>query len=188
MVFLKEAFLLSFLCFPRDSQNRDQLRGASHPESLPAEVHERLRAHFLRGVLQGTVRAAPLRQRPGSTGTHWLSFAPPGRFAGRPGNYVYVFNDYRMEEVCAGRGCGQVTRWLWSGDLLAVTNGRASLPVCTGRLPHRAVHPAQHHHVGKTADPEQHLRDRNPVRLTSFDWIRQTRAGSKVNPLLHHSA
>lgn len=22
------------------------------------------------------------------------------RFAGRPGNYVYVFNDYRMEEVC----------------------------------------------------------------------------------------
>uniref|UniRef100_A0A8C4GXS1 Anoctamin n=1 Tax=Dicentrarchus labrax TaxID=13489 RepID=A0A8C4GXS1_DICLA len=27
-----------------------------------------------------------------------------GRFAGRPGNYVYVFNDYRMEE-CAPGGC-----------------------------------------------------------------------------------
>uniref|UniRef100_H3CN56 Anoctamin n=1 Tax=Tetraodon nigroviridis TaxID=99883 RepID=H3CN56_TETNG len=29
---------------------------------------------------------------------------PLARFAGRPGNYVYVFNDYRMEE-CAPGGC-----------------------------------------------------------------------------------
>lgn len=28
-----------------------------------------------------------------------LFFIPTNRFAGRPGDYVYVFNQYRMEEV-----------------------------------------------------------------------------------------
>lgn len=36
-------------------------------------------------------------------------------------------------------------------------------PVCAGRLPHRAVHSAEHHHAGKAADPEQHLWNRHPV-------------------------
>lgn len=35
--------------------------------------------------------------------------------------------------------------------------------VCAGRLPHRAVHSAEHHHAGKAADPEQHLWNRHPV-------------------------
>lgn len=38
-----------------------------------------------------------------------------------------------------------------------------SLSVCAWRLPHWAVHSAQHHHVGETANPEQHLWDRHPV-------------------------
>ncbi|CAF96277.1 unnamed protein product, partial [Tetraodon nigroviridis] len=34
----------------------------------------------------------------------YVAFFKGRRFAGRPGNYVYVFNDYRMEE-CAPGGC-----------------------------------------------------------------------------------
>lgn len=50
---------------------------------------------------------------------------------------------------------------------------RVSPSVCARRLPHRAVHPAQHHHAGEAADPEQHLWNRNPVRrLLSFFYFR----------------
>lgn len=54
--------LCSFLFSFRDSQNGNQLWGASHPEGLPAEVHERVRPHILRGFLQGTV--SPLHLLP----------------------------------------------------------------------------------------------------------------------------
>ncbi len=43
-----------------------------------------------------------------------------------------------------------------------------SLLVCAGRLPHWAVHSAQHHHAGEAADPEQHLWDRHPVSRLVF--------------------
>lgn len=105
----------------RDSQNRNPLWGASHPEGLLAEIHERIRTHLLRGFLQGAVRPAWACQSLTFERhvflqkrlmcffhiTNW-SFSIfvvrvwvfTRRFAGRPGNYVYVFNDYRMEEVC----------------------------------------------------------------------------------------
>lgn len=35
--------------------------------------------------------------------------------------------------------------------------------MCAWRLSDGVVHPAEHHHVGKTADSEQPFRDRNPV-------------------------
>lgn len=47
---------ISLYLFFRNSQNRNQLWGASHPEGLLAQVYERIRAHLLRGFLQGKVR------------------------------------------------------------------------------------------------------------------------------------
>lgn len=92
----------------------------------------------------------------------------PCRFAGRPGNYVYVFNDYRMEEVCRSK-CTRACDYYFfpcfsSAQELYRSSVCVLLPsVCAGRLPHRAVHSAEHHHAGKAADPEQHLWNRHPV-------------------------
>lgn len=92
----------------------------------------------------------------------------PCRFAGRPGNYVYVFNDYRMEEVCRSK-CTRACHYYFfpsfsSAQELYRSSVCVLLPsVCAGRLPHRAVHSAEHHHAGKAADPEQHLWNRHPV-------------------------
>lgn len=36
-------------------------------------------------------------------------------------------------------------------------------------LPHGALHPAQHHHAGEAAHPEQPVRDRHPVSPTAAE-------------------
>lgn len=37
-------------------------------------------------------------------------------------------------------------------------------------MPHGALHPAEHHHAGQAANPEQSLRDRHPVSGTCHGW------------------
>lgn len=52
---VKPSLYFHTILFFRDSQNRNQLWGAAHHESLHAQVHERIRSHLLRGILQRTV-------------------------------------------------------------------------------------------------------------------------------------
>lgn len=49
-----------------------------------------------------------------------LFFIPTNRFAGRPGDYVYVFNQYRMEEVNLDI-CGRVIIYMSNSAVTTIT-------------------------------------------------------------------
>lgn len=109
---------------------------------------------------------------------------PTNRFAGRPGDYVYVFNQYRMEEVnldmcalCIIYTCHSAVTVitvintaviiiiLLEGPCcsFSVSFSFFSPSVCPWWLSYWVMYSAEHHHVGKTAHSEQYLWDWRPV-------------------------
>lgn len=126
---------------------------------------------------------------------------PTNRFAGRPGDYVYVFNRYRMEEVSYKVSLCDYLHLLFcyhcynpvitvfatvvitsilEGISISVSFSFFSFPVCPWWLSYWVMYSAQHHHVGKTAHSEQYIWDWHPVSNQSVHYISLCKACSVV--------
>lgn len=109
----------------RASKDKGRVRGEAHLQVFLSQIHERLCPYFLRGLLQGKVCVCPSQHllllthfsKVGlsSSSSDFVPFSH--RFAGRPGDYVYVFGDYRMEEVIINFICYCVCNRFMSVDV-----------------------------------------------------------------------